>query len=144
MSTTNVFKAFNDPDKGLQYLRPAKLREFLDSCKGETLIVTFDIYDPEASYNQHAYYRIINRWLKTETEEFGGWTEDEISEFAIEQCGTEETVRYLKEKPIVLKERINLKRASQKKMAEFMNKWIEYLYASLNISVPPPKSLTEG
>lgn len=143
MSNTKRFKAYNDPEKGLIYLQPTKYKKFLEENQGETIDIVMEVHDPEASYNQHAYYRIINRWLKTETNIFGGWSEDEISDHAINECGSETTTRYIGEKALSFTKRINLRTASKTAMNEFMNKWIEYLYTNHDIVVPPAKLIEE-
>lgn len=143
MSAIIRLKAYNDPEKGLIYFKPLKLKEFLETNTGETIDITMEVHDPEASPNQHAYYRVINRWLKNQTNIFGGWPEDEISSHAIDECGSETTIRYVGDKTISFTKRINLRTASKTAMNEFLNKWIEYLYTKHDIVVPPPKLIEE-
>lgn len=139
MKTT--FKVYNCPEKGLVHHTPGRYKAFLEETKGETLIIEMEVHDPKASYNMHAYYRIINRWLRKETNTFGGWDEDDISEWAIGQCGTTVKTNYLDGQPVTIKSRINLRTVSEKKMGEFLENWKRYLYEKHQIIVPPPKSL---
>lgn len=133
------YKAVITEEGELVFYKPKLLQQYLDENKLKIVDVSLELHDPDLTKNQQGYYRVINRFLTRETEDFGGWDEKDLHDYAISVVGTEEVIKYIGEKPVRFYHRISMATASKKKASEFIDRWILYLWHNHQIKVPPPE-----
>lgn len=123
----------------IHYYRPKEVKKFLSEVENKVLDIIIQEEDPDLTDDQQGYYRATNRFLVKRTEDFRGWTEDEVHNFAIATVGTETVTRYLGERPVTFYKRLSMATATKSQAREFIDKWILWLFHELHIPVPPPE-----
>lgn len=139
-----VVKHFGRVKDGvLYYYKPSLLTLVMNNLEGKEFVITLEERFIDTTQDQHGYYRTTNRWLIENTEQFGGWTEDNVHEFAVSLFLTHKKVieyRGISQDVTIVESTADI---GKRRMRDFIDKWIGWLLSE-EIEVPTPEEMVVG
>ena len=135
------FKAYSNGYNGTEIIRRFDYYEWLEKHKSRYIIVELSLYTDDISTHSRGYYFFYNRWLIQNTEDFGGWTENELHEYAIDNFGIISKAKMIGKLEVVYQHRISLSNCSQKEFNEFFKQWQRFVNEQGHVPPEPNTAL---
>jgi hypothetical protein len=123
-------------DGALHYFKPQDLSDRLKDMEGKQVVVRIEEVGDDVTANQRAYYFATNRYLIKEVEQFGGWDEDELDEFARYEILTSFFSKRCGDKEYNIATKPSIRDLDKDQMKDFISKWLDWLSFNHGIYVP--------
>jgi hypothetical protein len=86
MSSDLIPKFYGKIINGVRYYnRPEQYRKWMSNLEGKEFEEVIIEKPQDTTDNQHAYYRVVVRWLCNETEMFAGWDEKVLHKYIMDR-----------------------------------------------------------
>jgi hypothetical protein len=121
----------------IHYFKPKEREKAIKDLEGQDIVERIETVGDDVSANQRAYYFATNRYLIKEQEAFGGWSEDDVDNYAREMFLS--TVHIHKEGnvgEVTFKKIKSIKEIDKEEMSKFINAWLDYLSFTHGIYCP--------
>ena len=102
----------------------------------DNIIIRLETVGDDVSANQRAYYFATNRYLIHNEETFGGWSEDEVDEFARELFLSKSCSKEVGTKQVIFNHKKSIREIDKDEMRSFIDNWLSYLSLEHGIYCP--------
>lgn len=119
----------------LKLHRPVSFQQLLRALEGKEFEITIQPRRIEHSAEQRGYIHALCRWLTVNTETFGGWEEDDVYRFFMQEYASRVITKEVSGKEVLIRFTRSIKELSKKEVSELIEKILTWL---ANEDIHPP------
>jgi len=125
----------------IHYFKPKDRLKAITELEGKEIVERIEEIGDDVSANQRAYYFATNRYLIKETEIFGGWTEQEVDDYARDLFLATIFVRKEGKEEVTFKKILSIREVDMERMSDFIKEWLDYLSFTHGVYCPTTEEI---